>query len=102
MSKLITNNNFLYPTFLEDPKVYQQVEAYWKTQISELLAPQQIIPKSWLNKHYGNGEPIREGNPIYDTLLGNGKAGKKNSPPPNYKAKKSVPNNSERFYYFIN
>lgn len=68
------NNHFLYQNFLNNPVIYQQNEAYWARWVQQTLAPYDIQPEPWLNKQYGDGSPMQDGNPIYDALLGNGKA----------------------------
>lgn len=74
MSLYNKNKDFLYQNFLNNATVYKQNEAYWARLVQQTLAPYDIQPKPWLNKYYGDGSPMLDGNPIYDALLGNGKA----------------------------
>ena len=70
----IQQKDFLYYNFLDNTTIYKQNEAYWTRFVQQTLAPHGIQPQTWLNKHYANGSPMQDGNPIYDALLGNGKA----------------------------
>lgn len=74
MSLYNKNEDFLYQNFLNNTVVYKQNEAYWARLVQQALAPYDIQPKPWLNKYYGDSSPMQDGNPIYDALLGNGKA----------------------------
>ena len=74
MSSPVQKKDFLYQNFLKDNTVYRQNEAYWARFVQQTLQGHAITPSPWLNKYYGNGTPIYDGNPIYDALLGNGKA----------------------------
>lgn len=74
MSSPIQKKDFLYYNFLENTTVYRQNEAYWTRFVQQTLASYNIHPQPWLNKHYADGSPMQDGNPIYDALLGNAKA----------------------------
>jgi hypothetical protein len=70
----IQRKDFLYYNFLENTTIYRQNEAYWVRFVQQTLAPYGIQPQAWLNKQYADGSRMHDGNPIYDALLGNGKA----------------------------
>ncbi|MFK7796449.1 MAG: hypothetical protein AB8E82_03270 [Aureispira sp.] len=74
MSSPIQKKDFLYYNFLENTRIYKQNKAYWARFVQQTLASYDIHPKPWLNQHYADGRPMQDGNPIYDALLGNGKA----------------------------
>ncbi|MGH1339235.1 MAG: hypothetical protein ACRBFS_24165 [Aureispira sp.] len=74
MSSPIQKKDFLYPNFLNDSVVYRQNEAYWARFVQQSLEAYTIHPIPWLNKSYGDGTPMYDGNPIYDALLGKNKA----------------------------
>lgn len=74
MGSPIQKKDFLYYNFLENTTIYKQNEAYWARFVQQVLAPYDIAPQPWLNKQFADGSPMQDGNPIYDALLGNGKA----------------------------
>lgn len=64
----------LYQNFLQNYTIYRQSEAYWERQINPILASQSILFEPWLNTRFANGIKMCDGNPIYNTKLGKGKA----------------------------
>lgn len=74
MGVSVQRKDFLYYNFLENTTIYRQNEAYWVRFVQQTLAPYGIQPQAWLNKQYADGSQMHDGNPIYDALLGNGKA----------------------------
>lgn len=58
-----------FANFMEDPAVYDQVESFWGEQLTAFLAPHGLAHQPFYNKHFGNGQKIRDGNPIFDAYV---------------------------------
>jgi hypothetical protein len=57
----------LFEGFLEHPETYDACERFWDSLVSELAA--QHGPndwRQWTSRTWGNGTPMREGNPMCD------------------------------------
>jgi hypothetical protein len=62
---------YLYSNFLSNATEYEQAERLWQTSWEDLLrrAPAQPLWKSpWLTMTFANGEPFRDGNPIFSAV----------------------------------
>jgi hypothetical protein len=59
----------MLPHFLNTPNVYDQTEAFWGEQLTQFLAPHGITHQPFYNKQMGNGQKIRDGNPIFDAYI---------------------------------
>ncbi len=61
----------LFPDFLQDPKQYAEAEAFWQTLWSKIVATSSQAAEwrfPWLNTHFQNGSPCRDGNPIFSAV----------------------------------
>jgi hypothetical protein len=61
--------NPLFPNFLSDYNVYQQAEQYWSEAVTQLLQPHGLSHHPFYTKHFGNGQPIADGNPIFNGYI---------------------------------
>jgi hypothetical protein len=71
MSEVAPMVKYLFPNFLNDPHEYEQVEAVWHERWDDLVrrVGQEWLWKSpWLNTHFADGTPCRDGNPIFSAV----------------------------------
>ena len=61
--------NQQFDNFLQDPAVYDQAEAFWAEQLTAFLAPHGMAHQPFYNKQMGNGQKMRDGNPIFDAYI---------------------------------
>ncbi|MCR9103491.1 MAG: hypothetical protein NXI25_26335 [bacterium] len=59
----------LFPNFLSDHNVCQQAEQYWSEAVTQLLQPHGLSHHPFYTKHFGNGQPIADGNPIFNGYI---------------------------------
>lgn len=69
MEAVIKNNDILFPSFLEDQRVYNLAEAYWRRRFDALFTPSGIVFYPFYSRHFGNGQKIYDGNPIFDAYF---------------------------------
>ena len=63
--------DYLFPDFLSDPQQYQQAEALWRERFGDLIRridQEGLWESPWLNTHFANGTPCRDGNPIFSAV----------------------------------
>ena len=59
----------LFPTFLEDPRVYRLAQAWWRRLFDRLFADQGISYQPFYKKTTATGKPLYDGNPIFDAYF---------------------------------
>lgn len=58
---------YLFPNFLGDPVEYAGAEALWRSVWERVEAPSHWTTP-WLTTRYGNGQPFRDGDPIFSAF----------------------------------
>jgi hypothetical protein len=58
---------FLFPTFKSDPSEYAAAERFW-CDLWQSLEPPAHWTTPWLKTSFANGQPFRDGNPIFSAL----------------------------------
>jgi hypothetical protein len=69
---------YLFPNFLNDPHEYEQAESLWRQNWIHLISSvdhEGLWQSPWLNTHFANGEPFRDGNPIFSAVAHNRQIG---------------------------
>jgi hypothetical protein len=61
--------NPLFRSFLSDATVYKQAEQFWESEVRQLLQPHGLTHHPFYNNQSGNGQPIADGNPIFDAYV---------------------------------
>lgn len=56
--------NYIYKKFLDDKKVYEKNEVFWKSLIKKLLQPENIVFDEYIATDDGYGNKFYDGNPI--------------------------------------
>jgi hypothetical protein len=61
----------LYPNFLADDRAYSSTEAAWAdlwTRVVRRAGQAALWRAPWLNTHFANGTPFRDGDPIFSAV----------------------------------
>lgn len=69
MGNTISSSDILFPTFLENQRVYNLAEAYWRRFFHRLFDPGGIPFREFYNKHFANGQKEYDANPIFDAYF---------------------------------
>ena len=69
MENAISTNDITFSTFLENQRVYNLAEAYWRRFFQRLFGQQDVPFQGFYNKHFGNGQKIYDANPIFDAYF---------------------------------
>lgn len=69
MENAVSTTDIMFPAFLENHRVYNLAEAYWRRFFQRLFVPQEVPFRSFYNKYYANGHKIYEANPILDAYF---------------------------------
>ncbi|MDX1666930.1 MAG: hypothetical protein R3350_06865 [Saprospiraceae bacterium] len=69
MATEMTKDKPLYITFLEDRRVYNLVEAYWRRLFHGLFDEANFSFHPFYNKHFRNGQKEYDANPIFDAYF---------------------------------
>lgn len=69
MAPEIKNNRLLFASFLENPRIYNLVEAYWRRLFHRLFSPEGLSFHSFYNTRYANGEKMYDANPIFNAYF---------------------------------
>ncbi|MCB0558606.1 MAG: hypothetical protein H6573_26695 [Lewinellaceae bacterium] len=56
MESTINRSGILFPSFLEDQRVYNLAEAYWRRFFYRIFDLQGIPFQDFYNKHFANGQ----------------------------------------------
>lgn len=59
----------IHPKFLEAAHRYEAAAQYWAQRFEEALPPEGYTYKPYMDNAFGNGTPIRDGNPIFNALV---------------------------------
>lgn len=59
----------LYPTFLENKRVYNLNQAYWRRLLTDIIKDTDLSFQSYLNPLGANGQKEYDGNPIFDAYF---------------------------------
>jgi hypothetical protein len=63
--------DYLFPHFLSDPREYERAESLWRERWNDLLrsaGQEGLWEAPWVNIHFVNGIPMRDGNPIFSAI----------------------------------
>ena len=69
MATVLNNDQLLFPNFLDDQKVYHQVETFWQHELDQLLKNTGLSYHPFYNKVSGSGQKDYSGNPIFDAYF---------------------------------
>lgn len=58
----------LYPDFLEDEAIYDELQEYWDGLISTLAEENEVVFESYINLFDAEGDKFRDANPILSAL----------------------------------
>ena len=64
-----TQSKYLFATFLEDKKVFNLAEAYWRRMIISIAKETGAPFKSYINHYDSTGRKEYDANPIFDALF---------------------------------
>jgi hypothetical protein len=65
----MNSNKYLFSNFLEDKKVFNLAEAYWRRIVSGISGEKKIPFQSYLNHFDSEGKKEYDANPIYDAIF---------------------------------
>lgn len=69
MATVLNNDQLLFPDFLDDQEVYQQVEVFWRDELHKLLQNTGLAYHSFYTQESGSGQKDYSGNPIFDAYF---------------------------------
>jgi hypothetical protein len=61
--------NILYPRFLEDQQDYETAVNYWTGLFKSLMEEKSYSWQPYMKNQFGDGTPIRDGNPIFNAFV---------------------------------
>ncbi len=59
----------LHPEFLQDGHRYEAAVQYWAQRFQEALQPKGYTYRPYMENAFGDGTPIRDGNPIFNAYV---------------------------------
>ncbi|MCO6478451.1 MAG: hypothetical protein J5I94_17605 [Phaeodactylibacter sp.] len=59
----------MFSTFLENQRVYNLAEAYWRRFFQQFFSSQDVPFQDFYNRHFINGQKIYDANPIFDAYF---------------------------------
>jgi hypothetical protein len=62
-------SNILYPDFLKDEQEYAATTEHWTALFSSLMAQQGFNWSPYIKNQFGDGTPMRDGNPIFNAFV---------------------------------
>ena len=69
MENSLTHPKYLFPTFLEDKKVFNLAEAYWRRMITTIAQEANAPFHSYINHYDSKGRKEYDANPIFDAFF---------------------------------
>lgn len=69
MDTMVTNPRYLFSTFLEDKKVFNLAEAYWRRLVRAVASEGELDFHSYLNHYDSQGRKEYHANPIFDAFF---------------------------------
>lgn len=69
MGNALSSSDILFPTFLEDQRVYNLAEAYWRRLFHRLFGEKGVPFLEFYSKHFANGQKEYDANPIFDAYF---------------------------------
>lgn len=69
MDAEIKLNDLLFPSFLENHRIYNLAEAWWRRLFRRLFSSAGLSFASFYNSYYSTGEKIYGGNPIFNAYF---------------------------------
>ena len=61
--------DYLYKNFLNDKRVYNLAQSFWRRQLENLLKPYGYSHRPYLNTIQNNGQKEYDGNPIFNAYI---------------------------------
>lgn len=61
--------NILHPEFLKDEQGYEAASNYWSTLFKDLMDEKGYAWAPYMKNQFGDGTPIRDGNPIFNAFV---------------------------------
>lgn len=69
MENSLKQPGYLFVTFMEDKKVFNLAEAYWRRMVSAIAREAGISFRSYINHHDSKGRKEYDANPIFDAFF---------------------------------